>query len=113
MSAVVRLSRRLVLEARESVPDGSGGFAVAWARVGTMWADIEAQSGREVFAGGQPRSRVRYRIMVRAAPDGAPSRPRTEQRLREGGRVFDIVSVSEHDPAGRYLEILADEGVLP
>ena len=74
---------------------------------------MDAQPGREVFVGGRPRARVGYRILVRAAPVGAPSRPRPEQRFREGPRVFDIVSVAEHDAAGRYLEIIAQEGVLP
>ena len=113
MTTAVRLSRRLVLEARESVPDGSGGFAVAWERMGTMWAEVEARSGRQEFVGGQPRARTGYRILVRAAPVGAASRPRPEQRLREGVRVFDILSVAEHDAGGRYLEIIAEEGVLP
>ena len=55
---------------------------------------------------------MRYRIVVRGAPVGAPSRPRPEQRLREGGRVFYILTVAEHDADGRYLEIVAEEGVL-
>jgi head-tail adaptor len=36
----VRLLRRLVLEGRESVADGSGGFAVTWVPLGTLWADV-------------------------------------------------------------------------
>ena len=111
--APVRLSRRLVLESAESVPDGSGGFAVTWVANGTLWADVRARTGREDFVGAAGRPRTGYRIVVRGAPVGAPSRPRTDQRLREGARVFDILTVTEHDAAGRYLEILAEEGVLP
>ena len=33
-------------------------------------------------------------------------------RLREGGRVFSILTVAERDVGGRYLEIVAEEGVL-
>ena len=109
----VRLLRRLVLEARETAPDGAGGFAVGWAPKGTLWADVSVRSGREDFIAGQARPRVRYRILVRAAPVGAASRPRDDQRLREGTRVFDILTVAEHDVSGRYLEILAEEGVRP
>lgn len=111
--APVRLLRRLVLESAETVPDGSGGFAVTWVAEGTLWADVTARSGREEFVGAVGRPRVTYRIVVRGAPAGAPRRPRTDQRLREGARVFDILTVSERDRAGRYLEILAEEGVLP
>lgn len=109
----VRLSRKLVLEARQGLPDGSGGFVVAWQAVGTIWADIEARTGREDFIAGQAKPRMRFRILVRATPFGAPSRPRPDQRFREGARIFDILTVAEGDPAGRYLEIQAEEGVLP
>jgi head-tail adaptor len=113
VTAPVRLLRRLVLEAPETVPDGSGGFAVGWVPVGALWADVTARTGREDFTGGATRPRTRYRIVVRAMPVGTASRPTAEQRLREGARIFDILSVAERDSAGRYLEIVAEEGVLP
>ncbi len=108
-----RLTRRLMLEERASLPDGAGGFAVSWRAVGTLWADIAPRTGREDFLAAQARSRMRHRIVVRGAPVGAPSRPRTDQRLREGDRIFNILTVTESDPAGRFLEIIAEEGVLP
>jgi hypothetical protein len=74
---------------------------------------LTARTGRETFIGGQPLPRVRYRIVTRSAPAGAPSRPRPDQRFREGVRVFNILSVAEHDPAGHYLLIEAEEGVRP
>jgi head-tail adaptor len=107
----VKLNRLLTLEARVAEPDGAGGQAVSWRALGAVWAQMTARSAREDFVAGRPLPRVSYRILVRAAPAGAPSRPLPEQRLREGGRVFDILAVAESDPAGRYLEILAEEGV--
>jgi SPP1 family predicted phage head-tail adaptor len=107
------LSRPLVLEERQSAPDGSGGFVVEWQALGTLWADVRARTGREDFIAGQVVPRLRYRILVRAAPVGAPSRPSPEQRLRDGDRIFNVLTVAEHDPAGRFLEIDAEEGVLP
>lgn len=111
MKARARLSRRLTLEARETAPDGSGGYAVTWRPLGTLWADVAARTVREGFAGGQDRPRVRYRILVRDAPIGAPSRPRPDQRLRDGARVFDVLAVAESEIRG-YLEISAQEGVV-
>jgi head-tail adaptor len=108
-----RLRRRLLLEERVSLPDGSGGFAVSWQPLGALSADMVASAGREDFVAAQLRPRVRYRILVRCAPVGSPSRPRPEQRFREGERVFNILTVAEADPAGRFLEIQAEEGVLP
>ena len=113
MTAAVSLSRKLLLEARERVPDGSGGFGTVWQPLGTLWGDVEAMGGREDFIGGRPRARAKLRILVRAAPVGAPSRPQADQRLREGARIFNILAVAEHDAAGRYLQIIAEEGVLP
>lgn len=112
MTAAVRLLRRLVLETPERLPDGSGGFATRWVPAGTLWADVTARTAREDLLAGVARPRVRYRIVVRGAPVGAPQRPRPEQRLREGGRVFSILTIAERDEDGRYLEILAEEGVL-
>lgn len=109
----LRLSRRLILETRESAPDGSGGHAVSWRALGALWAKVSAKGGREEFVGAQATPRLRLHILVRGAPVGAPSRPRADQRFREGTRVFDILTVAEHDAEGRYLEILAEEGVLP
>jgi head-tail adaptor len=111
MTREVVLNRRLALQGLETAPDGSGGFAVSWRTLGMIWADIRAVASREDFAGGRARPRVRYRILVRAAPEGAPSRPRSDQRLREAGRIFDILTVAEHGADGRYLEIVAEEGV--
>ena len=113
MTAPVRLLRRLVLESAESAPDGSGGSAVTWVAAGVLWADVTARAGREDFVGAAVRPRVTYRIVTRGAPLGAASRPRSDQRLREGGRVFNILTVTERDATGRYLEIVAEEGVLP
>lgn len=108
-----QLRRRLVLEERESLADGSGGFVVNWRQLGALWADVTARTGYEDFVAGQPRPRVKYRIVVRGTPPGAPSRPRPDQRLREGSRIFNILTVAEADPVGRFLEVYAEEGVLP
>lgn len=111
MTPPARLSRSLVLEARERTPDGAGGFSESWVRVGTLWASVTPRVAREDFLGAVERPRVRYRIIVRGAPVGAARRPRPDQRLREGSRIFDILTVTEADPAGRYLEVLAEEGL--
>lgn len=106
-----RLNRALVLEARVPRPDGAGGYAEAWQAVGTLWAEMRAGTGRYVAADQIAASSVKYRITVRAAPVGAPSRPRPDQRFREGARVFRILAVAERDAAARYLTCFAEEEV--
>ncbi|KAB2884579.1 MAG: head-tail adaptor protein [Albidovulum sp.] len=107
-----RLSRRLVLEEAQRVPDGAGGHGLTWVAVGMLWGLIEAGAGRERAGEFVTLSSVGYQITVRAAPPGAPSRPKPEQRFREGARVFRITAVTEMEPDGRYLTCFAQEEVL-
>lgn len=107
-----RLNRRLVLEAAQRVPDGSGGHVLNWVALGTLWARVEAGAGRERAGEFVTLSSVPYRIVVRAAPEGAPSRPRPEQRFRDGARLFRITAVTDGDAAGHYLTCFAQEEVL-
>lgn len=105
------LDRAFVLEAPEVVSDGAGGVIEGWIALGTLWAEVTARSGRETAQAGAPVSRGSYRILVRGAPFGTPGRPAPQQRLRDGARIFTILSVSEWDRAGRYLTCLAEEEV--
>lgn len=107
-----RLNRRLVLEDAQRVPDGAGGFSIVWGVKGTLWGAVRARAGRERAGESVTLSTVAYQIIVRGAPEGAPSRPRPEQRFRDGARVFRITAVSEADADGRYLSCLAEEEVL-
>ncbi len=103
------LSRRLVLESPETVPDGAGGISKSWVELGMLWAQVTSRSGRERGQAGLPVSQVSYKIVVRGAPHGSEARPRPDQRFREGARVFAIRAVAEYDGAGRYLVCFADE----
>lgn len=106
------LNRRLVLEAPVRTPDDAGGFSESWVALGEVWAELSARTGRERAVAGGPVSAVSYRIVVRAAPVGAASRPQPDQRFREGARLFVILAVAERDPEGRYLTCFADEEVV-
>ena len=108
----VRLSRCLILEAPRKVSDGAGGYTETWVELGKLWAEVQGRTGRERDGLGLPLARVSYRITVRAAPVGAPSRPLPEQRFREGDRVFPIEAVAEADPGALYLTCFAREEEL-
>jgi len=103
------LNRKLLLEAPQKTPDGAGGYTISWAPLGTLFGALIAQSGREAAGFATPLSRVPYKIIVRAAPIGAASRPQAGQRLRDGVRIFAIVAMAEYDPGGRYLTCHAQE----
>lgn len=111
--ARLRLNRPLVLEAAVRLPDGAGGITQHWEARGTLWAQVSARTGREAEAEGLAVARAGYRITVRAAPQGAESRPEAGQRLRDGERSFAILAVTEADGSGRYLSLWAHEEVVP
>jgi head-tail adaptor len=106
-----RLNRRLVLEAPTELPDGAGGFSESWTALGIVWAEVRPGTGRESFGEAVTLARVPYKITLRAAPPGAPSRPEPGQRLRDGVWIFTILAVAERDPAGHYLTCFAREEV--
>lgn len=111
MSKKVHLNRKLVLETPVRALDGAGGHIETWQSVGTLWASIKPGTGRESRSELLTLSRVPYRIVVRAAAEGAVSRPKPEQRFRDGNRLFRIAAVSEYDPKGYYLTCHAREEV--
>ncbi len=112
MTRPVHLGRKLVLEERVKQPNSSGGFDENWVTQGTHWVDLQPLTGRERLVSGRTVSKARYKIVCRNAPHSSPARPSPSQRFREGGRVYDVVSVSDRDAKGRYLEIIAEEGAV-
>ncbi len=110
MSAVQPvLNRRLVLEARERVPDGSGGFVETWVALGAHWAEVTARRGRAAEHDTLPAARVPVDIVVRAVAPGRPGRPQPDQRFREGARCWRIDAVADTDPGQRFLTCHASE----
>lgn len=102
----------LVLENPERRSDGTGGHRVTWHPVGKLWAEMRSGAGRERLGQAGAQSVVTWRITIRATREGDPRRPRPEQRLRMGARVFRIDAVAESDASGRYLICFAKEEKL-
>lgn len=105
------LNRELLLEGATRLSDGAGGYSESWTTLGTLWAAVAPGSGRDVPGEELILASVPYRITVRGAPFGSPSRPKPEQRFREGARIFTILAVTERDADGRYLTCFAREEV--
>ena len=105
------LNRQLTLQEKSTLPDGAGGFVPGWSSLGQLWARIEARTARSVPHDEVSASIGAYRIIVRSAPVGAPSRPRAGQRLLEGSRIFTINGVADYDTGGHFLMLTAQEEV--
>lgn len=107
------LNRKLMLEDPQRSQDGGGGYHESWTALGVLWAQMSALSGRTSGQEGGSLSLQRYRIILRATPQEAASRPRPGQRFREGSRLFRIEAVNEADPKGHYLACFCLEEVAP
>ncbi len=106
--SVPHLNRKMVLEAPTRTSDGAGGYSEAWQALGIIWGEVLPRgAGREVTA-----STLNLKITVRAAPQGAPSRPTSAMRFRDGDRLYLIEAVTEATSAGRYLVCFAREEVV-
>ncbi|MCP5074616.1 MAG: head-tail adaptor protein [Rhodobacteraceae bacterium] len=106
------LNRRLELEAIVRNPDLAGGYVESWISVGTLWGAVDARTAAIGAVAGGEVARVRYRVVVRAAPQGSTARPVPGQRFREQSRLFLIDAVSEQDASGLFLECWAHEEEL-
>ncbi|MEO0916717.1 MAG: head-tail adaptor protein, partial [Pseudomonadota bacterium] len=62
------LNRKLTLETRERVDDGAGGFSGNWVALGVHWGAFAPVSARLERGEAEARSRVSYRVVVRAVP---------------------------------------------
>ncbi len=103
------LNRRLQLEAPRRDNDALGGYSQTWVSLGELWGDVDPSAGRAASGLDVSLSLVRFRITVRAAPQGAPSRPKSGQRFRDGARIFQIQAVTEGRAGPKYLDCYAEE----
>ena len=98
MIVVGRLRHRLTLEQAMTMEDGSGGFAIGWAEVATIWGAIETLSGRETEASDAIKAEATHRITIRHRDDAGPAK-----RLRFYARMFEITSAADPDGSRRLL----------
>lgn len=97
-----RLNRRLVLDAPTEGDDGAGGVLRGFEPEVTLWASVEPLSARAHVTADAAGAAITHRILLRWR--GGIT---TRHRLRQGERVYRIVSVRERDR--RFLEIGAEE----
>lgn len=105
MTAIGRLSQRLVLERPVAVGDGAGGRVETFAALGEVWAEIvPAGAGEREIAGrldgvASHRIAIRYRGDVRGGM----------RFVTADGRVFRILATFDPDGRRRRLVCVAEE----
>ncbi len=103
-----QLRKQIHVQAEQPMPDGAGGYALAWATVATVWASLLPLSGREAFSAGHHEGRVTHKIIMRWPKDFALT---ADMRVLYVSRVFNIRAVFDDGERGRYATVLAEEGV--
>lgn len=105
------LRKRLVLQSRATAQDNTGQESTTWSDVATVWAQIEALSGREVMAAQAIQSQVSHRITVRYRSEFANPVAVARMRAVYNGRIFNISSCTNTDERNRTIELMAAEGL--
>lgn len=103
------LHRPMTLKQRVSIPDDMGGQSQSWQDLGMHWCALISRGAGLRLLADVAQSVGNLRIILRAMPQDAPSRPVVGQRFVDGDRQFDIISVAETDDSGLYLECRVNE----
>jgi SPP1 family predicted phage head-tail adaptor len=93
------LTHRLRIQTRANVDDGAGGSVVTFADVGTIWARVMTQNGREFTEQKKITPELTHLVRARYRAGVLP-----DMRLVWGNRVFDILGA--YDPDGSQIELV-------
>ena len=95
------LDQRVTFQRQTSQQDEIGQPVTSWVTLGTVWAAVEPQAGREFVAAGAAQSELTTKIRIRHRP-GITS----GDRVIHDGRVYDIQSVIDYRSEKRQLVLL-------
>jgi len=100
------LRKRVTIQRRSTAEDALGQQLLTWETIGTVWAEVEQISGRELLTASAERAENTARVTVRYRPDLVE-----KMRLLYGSIIYDITSVSDLDGRKRQLEVMCKTGV--
>ncbi|MGI9425184.1 MAG: phage head closure protein [Hyphomicrobiaceae bacterium] len=96
---IASLRHRLSIEkpVRDDQP-GGGSAAITWQTIATVWARVDAQSGREIAATDTVAARLNVDITIRHRDDVDAT-----MRLVDGKRIYEILAVRDFDGKRHWL----------
>ena len=103
------LDQRVTFQTATLVADGMGGRTPTWGdvpSVPTVWANVRAMGGGEVFAENQTQARTRYLFTVRNRTDISET-----DRIVWRGDNYNIRRIEREGTRKMYLVIEAERGV--
>ncbi|MFZ9501090.1 MAG: phage head closure protein [Beijerinckiaceae bacterium] len=98
-ASIGQLNTRLALEEPVVAIDSIGGATVSWSLKAQVWGAVRPLGAREIVAGERRQSEITHLIVLRWRAQVSPG-----MRLRDGERVFEIVSAV--DPQGERSRLV-------
>jgi SPP1 family predicted phage head-tail adaptor len=95
---IADLNMRLALEAPVDAQDSIGGLVRTWSVVDTVWACVRPLSSAQREAADGAQYLVTHAVTLRWRADVTGA-----MRLREGARIFEILSVADAEGDRRRL----------
>lgn len=104
-----KLRHRVTLQAKGQTQDpNTGEMLPGWQDVATVWASVEALSGRDLIAAQANDSEISARIVIRYR-EGVTS----AMRIAHRGQLYDIQAVLPDPESGReYLTMPVSLGTM-
>ena len=98
------LTDRIVIEQAAETRNSVGEVSLSWSTFATVWADVQALSGREAERYGQIVGFTGHKVTIRELPGIKVSM----RIVWEGTRTLEIGAINEYE-RGWYLELICTE----
>ena len=98
------LADRIVIVQAAETRNSVGEVTLSWSTFATVWADVQALSGRETERYGQIVGFTGHKVTIRTLP-GVKVAMRV---IYEGTRTLEIGAINEYE-RGWYLELICTE----
>jgi SPP1 family predicted phage head-tail adaptor len=99
-----KLTDRIVIEQAAETRNSVGEVTLSWSTFETVWADVQALSGREAERYGQIVGFTGHKVTIRELPGVKPAM----RIVYNGTRTLEIGAINEYE-RGRYLELICTE----
>jgi SPP1 family predicted phage head-tail adaptor len=103
-----KLRHRIEIQSYTTTDDAFGHPVKSWTTRATVWAYVRPLSGREKLSAEQVVGEVTHKIVIRYYDSISPT-----NRLKLGGRYFDINFIGDYDERNEFMEIMAVEKIGP
>ena len=99
-----KLTDRIVIEQATETRNSVGEVSLSWSTFATVWADVQALSGREAERYGQIVGFTGHKVTIRQLPGVKVSM----RIIYESTRTLEIGAINEYE-RGWYLELICTE----